>query len=239
MGKLYIVGVGSGNIEDITLKADRIIQKSDLIYCDEKMYQTIRKYYDLRKIIPNEYTKTLSRCINAIESALSYDVSILGSGDTGVYGIASIILDRIDELDYNLDVEIIPGMTSAISGASLLGAPLSQDFAIISLSDNLANKEQLEQKIIALASTDIELVLYSPCNPTIDNLKIVRNILLKIRDKKTIVGIANNIGMPNQNIIITNLENMSLETIPSFSTIFIGNDTTHVTKLKKIVTNLY
>lgn len=239
MGKLFVVGVGSGNIEDMTIKSDMIIKTSDFVYCDSKLYENIKKYYDVKKIIHNEYTATLSRCINAINSAKNNVVSILGSGDTGIYGIAGIVLDKIDELGYNIEVEIIPGITSAISGGSLLGSPLTQDFAIISLSDNLADKNQLFKKISMLASINICIVFYSPSNPTKENLKKVREILMKGRDRKTLVGIANNIGMVNQNTIITNLEEMDINDITSFSTIFVGNSTTHITKTKKLVTRLY
>lgn len=239
MGKLFVVGVGSGNIEDMTIKSDIIIKTSDFVYCDSKLYENIKKYYDVKKIIPNEYTATLSRCINAINSAKNNVVSILGSGDTGIYGIAGIVLDKIDELGYNIEVEIIPGITSAISGGSLLGSPLTQDFAIISLSDNLADKNQLFKKISMLASINICIVFYSPSNPTKENLKKVREILMKGRDRKTLVGIANNIGMVNQNTIITNLEEMNINDITSFSTIFVGNSTTHIIKTQKLVTRLY
>ena len=239
MGKLYVIGVGSGNHDDMTIKADRIIRESDYVYCDERMFQIIKDYYDIHKLIPNEYHATLSRCIHAINSAKENTVSILGSGDTGIYGIAGIILDKIDEIDSTIDVEIIPGMTSAIAGGALLGSPLTQDFAVVSLSDHFVDKEYISTKMISLASLDISIVFYSPCCSTKDNLIKVREILMNNRSKDTLVGIANYIGQENQETIITNLEEMNLDDIHSFSTIFVGNNTTHITKTKKLVTKLY
>lgn len=240
MGKLFVIGVGIGNIDDLTVKADRIIRSSDFVYCDEKMFQKMRLYYDINKLIPNDYTKTTTRCINAINQAKESDlVSILGSGDTGIYGIAGIVLDKIDEMNVDIDVEIIPGMTSAILGSSLLGSPITKDFAVITLSDHFVNKEEFEQKIKNIVTSDLSIVFYSPSNPTKENLIKAKEILLKYRDSKTLVGITNNIGNDDQNIIITNLEEFDLSFVNSLSTIFIGNNDTHLTRTRKMVTKLY
>ena len=82
----------------------------------------------------------------------------MGSGDTGIYGIASIILERTSEYMDKIDVEIVPGIIYAISGAALLGSPLTQDFAVVTLSDNLADKEKLVNKLKALAVSDLNIV---------------------------------------------------------------------------------
>lgn len=237
MGKLFVVGVGSGNYEDLTIRAERILQKSDLIYCDEKMFEKFSKYFSNNNLISNSYTATLQRCRNAIKSAEENKiVSILGSGDTGVYGISSIILE--ENISSNVDVQIIPGITSALSGAAILGSPLTQDFSIVSLSDNLADINNLENKIISLAKLDIGIVFYSPCNPTLSNLKKARDILLNYRSNDTIVGIVNNIGSTNQYFKITNLLYMLEEDINSFTTIFVGGNKTYI-KDNKIITRLY
>ena len=120
----------------------------DLIYCDEKIFGSFNKQFNKEKIIGNKYNETSARCNNAIKSALcGKNVAILGSGDTGIYGIASIILERTFEYMDKIDVEIVPGITYAISGAALLGSSLTQDFAVVTLSDNLADKGKLVNKL--------------------------------------------------------------------------------------------
>jgi precorrin-3B C17-methyltransferase len=239
MGKLYIVGIGSGNYEDLTIKASNVLKLSDLIYCDEISYQKLVSYFDKVKFIKNSYKKTEERYLNAINSCMQNKVvSILGGGDPGIYGVTSLLLEYLDKLDIKLDIEIIPGITSAISGASLLGSPISQDFAVMTLSDNLARHDQLKEKIQALASTNFSIVFYSPHNSTYENLIFARDLLLSHRSPKTVVGLVKNIGTNSQQVIITNLENMNINDIDSYTTIFIGNRETKISKTKKMITPL-
>lgn len=239
MKKLYIVGVGSGNYDDLTMRAIKVLNLSELIYCDERIFQQLNQYFDKTKIISNSYNATQERYVNAINSSLEDKVvSILGSGDAGIYGISSLILEYADNLGDEVDIEIIPGITSAISGASLLGSPLTQDFAVITLSDNLADFEQLQEKIISIASTNFSIVFYSPRNSTYKNLLLAREILLTYRSSETIVGLAKGIGTEEQKLIITNLGSINVDDIDSYTTIFVGNKETKLTKTKKMVTPL-
>lgn len=242
MGKLYVVGVGSGNYEDLTIKADRTLKKSNLIYCDEKIYTTLVKYLDISKLVKNSYNATRDRCVSAVKSAIKDNniISIVGSGDTGVYGISSIVIELIEELTTDIGIEIIPGITSAISGASLLGSPLTKDFAVISLSDNLSDKQKTIDRIVATAKTNFGIVFYSPCNPSHKNLLLAKEILLQHRKPTTIVGIAKHIGNEDEHILLTNLQDLNIDEIDTYTTLFIGRDDTRVsTKTKKMITPLY
>lgn len=238
MKKLYVVGAGSG-FEDLTIRAYQTLNKSDVIYCDELMYTKIVDHFNPDKIKKNEYTKTKTRCINAINSAASgLTTCILGSGDTGIYGISSIIYEEVDKLNLDIEVEVIPGMTSALSGAAKLGSPLTRDFALVSLSDNFTEETSLREKLEMLAQTDLILIFYSPCNPTKKNIEIAKEILLKYRGPNTVIGIASHLGEPNESGEVTNLELIPLDKIDAFSTLFIGNQDTHLTMTKKMVTPL-
>ena len=178
MKKLYVVGAGS-SFEDLTIRAYQTLNKSDAIYCDELLYSKIKTHFESSKLIPNEYTKTKTRCLNAINSANSgITTSILGSGDTGIYGISSIIYEEVDKLGLDIEVEVIPGMTSLLSGAAHLGSPLTRDFALVSLSDNFTEEVSLKEKLETLAQTDLILIFYSPCNPTKKNIELAKEILL-------------------------------------------------------------
>lgn len=239
MGSLYVIGVGNGNYDDLTLKAINILNEVEAIYCDEKIYNSFINFFCKDKIIGNKYNETSNRCNNAIQCALQgKNVAILGSGDTGIYGIASIILER-SYLYNQIKVEIIPGITYALSGSALLGSPLTQDFAVMTLSDNLADKALLVEKINALAQTDFNIVFYSICNPTKENLILAQKILLKYRSPKTVIGITTAIGTSDEEIIISNLLQLPIERINSLSTLFVGNNKTRVLSNERIITPLY
>lgn len=239
MGNLYVIGIGNGNYDDLTLKAINILNEVEFIYCDEKIYNNFINFFCENKIIGNKYNETSSRCNSAIQCALQgKKVAILESGDTGIYGIASIILERI-YLYNQIKVEIIPGITYALSGTSLLGAPLTQDFAVMTLSDNLADKTLLAEKISALAQTDFNIVFYSICNPTKKNLLLAQNILLKYRSPQTVIGITTAVGTPDEEIIISNLLQLPIGRINSLSTLFVGNSKTKALTNKRIITPLY
>ena len=242
MGKLYVVGVGSGNYEDLTIKAYSVLKDSDFIFCDENLYKVLSRYLDVRRLVSNSYTATRERCFNAIYSAINNEVvSIVGSGDVGIYGISSIIIDITQEICPKLDVEMIPGITSFLSASSLLGSPLTKDFAVISLSDNFFEKEYSKKRIEAAAKNNFAIVFLSPCNPSNKNLIIAKKILLKYRNSDSLVGIVKHIGSINQQVMITSIEKIKLEDIDSNTTIIVGREDTILsyTIPKRLTTQLY
>lgn len=109
----------------------------------------------------------------------------------------------------------------------------------MTLSDNLADKALLVEKISALAQTDFNIVFYSICNPTKENLILAQNILLKYRSPKTVIGITTAVGTSDEEIIISNLLQLPIEKINSLSTLFVGNNKTRVLSNKRIITPLY
>lgn len=121
----------------------------------------------------------------------------------------------------------------------MLGSPLTKDFVVISLSNNFGNKHDIEKKVRYAALADFNIVFYSPCNPDISNLLLAKEILLSIKKEDPIVGIANNIGCIDENIIVTNLSKFPYDRIHSFSTIFVGNSKMKLTKSRKMNSPLY
>ena len=238
MSKLYVVGVGSGNYEDMTIKAARILESVDAICSDSHIYKKLKFYFG-NKMIGNDYKSTSARCNNAINSAESgLNVAITGSGDTGIYGISSIIIERVNDANVDVEVEVIPGITSAISGASLLGSPLTSDFAVISLSSNLSDLESMKKRIIATTRAGFIIVFYSPNNSEKSNLMYAKEILLSCLPHDTSVGIVSNIGDENQSIELIELQSLDVFNVCENSTVFVGNKETSFTKTKKMVTPL-
>ncbi len=175
-------------------------------------------------------TREIERCAAAIEQALSgRRVAVISSGDPGVYGMAGLVLELLEkegELN-NIPVEIIPGITSATSAAARLGAPLMHDFAVISLSDLLTPWEIIEKRLEAAAYADFVIVLYNPAsNKRNWQLKSARDIMLKYKAPTTPVGIVKNAARQQEEVYITDIENMLIYPIDMLATVIIGNKST-------------
>jgi len=175
-------------------------------------------------------TREIERCAAAIEQALlGRKVAVISSGDPGVYGMAGLVLELLEkegELN-NIPVDIIPGITSATSAAARLGAPLMHDFAVISLSDLLTPWEIIERRLEAAASADFVIVLYNPAsNKRNWQLKSTREIMLRHKLASTPVGIVKNTARQQEEIYITDIENMLNYPVDMLTTVIIGNKST-------------
>ena len=183
-----------------------------------------------QEIVSTGMTREIERCAAAIEQALlGRKVAVISSGDPGVYGMAGLVLELLEkegELN-NIPVDIIPGITSATSAAARLGAPLMHDFAVISLSDLLTPWEMIERRLEAAASADFVIVLYNPAsNKRNWQLKSTREIMLRHKLASTPVGIVKNTARQQEEIDITDIENMLNYPVDMLTTVIIGNKST-------------
>ena len=209
--KLYVVGIGAGNYDGMTVGAVKALEAADVIV-GYTVYMM----------------KEIERCRMALESAQSGKLTaMICSGDAGIYGMASPILELAGE--YGVEAEIVAGVTAASSGAALLGSPLTCDFTVISLSDLLMPMEVIEKRIEGAAMSDICVVLYNPSSKKrADHLKKCCDILLKYRSPETVCGIAQNIGREGENAELLTLGELADYPADMFTTIFIGNSMTKV-----------
>ena len=137
MKQLTVVGLGPGGPQGLTAQAQEALGEADLICGYTGYIDLIREYYPDKELLSTPMTQEIARCRAALEAAgQGRRVAMVCSGDPGVYGMASPILELAEEVP-QVEVEILPGVTAATSGAALLGAPLTHDFAVISLSDRL------------------------------------------------------------------------------------------------------
>ena len=151
---------------------------------------------------------------------------MLCSGDAGIYGMAGIILDMAEE--YDIEVEIVPGITAAISGAAILGAPLMNDFCVISLSDLMTPWEVVEKRLEAAAQGDFSIVLYNPMSKhRPEHLKKACEILLKQKSPDTVCGYVRNIAREGQESRVLSLQELKDTALDMFTTVFIGSSQTH------------
>ena len=160
--KLYVIGLGPGEQTQMTPKAMAAIGDSDVIAGYTVYIDLIKHLTEEKEILTTPMKQEVDRCRMAIEEAVKgKTVSMVCSGDAGVYGMAGLIYEL--STDYPpIEIEIIPGITAACSGAAVLGAPLIHDFAVISLSDLLTPWELIETRLHSAAKSDFVLCLYNP-----------------------------------------------------------------------------
>jgi len=161
-GSLAIVGLGPGRREYMTPRALTVIARADYVIGNALYLDPLEPLLFGKNVIRSSMGKEVERAQQAIELARSHAVAIVSGGDAGVYGMASIVLEVLEHSGAAIDVEVIPGVTAANAAASRVGSPLSGDFAVISLSDLLTPLDVIEQRLDAVFSVGIPVVLYNP-----------------------------------------------------------------------------
>jgi precorrin-3B C17-methyltransferase len=225
--KIFVVGLGPGNVQQMTKRALNAMEESDVL-CGYSVYiELIKEMYPYKRLLSTPMKKETDRCRMAIEEALSgQTVSIVCSGDAGVYGMASLMYEVAQQYP-PVDIEIVPGVTAACSGAAVLGAPLIHDFAVISLSDLLTPWELIEKRLACAADGDFCICLYNPSSiKRHDYLQKACDIILQYRQADNIAGIVQNIGREGEHAEVMTLARLREKQVDMFTTVFIGNSKT-------------
>lgn len=229
MGKLIVVGIGPGNYENMTVGADRALAACDTIVGYHVYVDLVKDRYPDKEYITTPMTKEAQRCQMALDAAAGgKTVAMVCSGDSGIYGMAALIYELRGE-NAQPEIEVIPGLTAACSGGALLGAPLTHDFAVISLSDRLTDWETIRSRLEHAASADLSIVLYNPASHgRPDHLRRACDILLNILPPERPCGITRNIGRPGESRRTLTLGQLRDADVDMFCTVFIGNAHTRV-----------
>ena len=239
MGKLFVVGLGPGSHEGMTKQAQSALDQSDLICGYTKYVELIRPYYPEKEYLSTGMCSEIERCRAALKAAVGKTVSMVCSGDSGVYGMAGLIYELSHE-EPSVIIEIVPGVTAAQSGGAVLGAPLMQDYAVISLSDLLVSWETIEKRLRGAAIGDFAVVLYNPSShKRSDHLKRACDILLECRSGETVCGIVKNIGRDGESSEILTLSQLRETAVDMFTTVFIGSSTTRAVGGKMVTPRGY
>lgn len=227
MGKLYVVGIGSGGKQGMTFEARAALEACDVIVGYTTYVKLVTPLFPGKEVLSTPMMKEVDRCRMAIERAAEGEaVAMVCGGDAGVYGMASPILELVAG-DERVDVEVIAGVSAAQSGAAVLGAPLSHDFAVVSLSDLLTPWEAIERRLRAVAQADFCLCLYNPrSNKRPDHLARAARILLEGLSASTPCGWVRNIGRDGQESGILTLGELPALEADMFTTVFVGNSAT-------------
>ena len=237
-GKLYIVGVGPGKHDHMTFRAKQVIAESDTIVGYETYVNLVKDLIEGKTVYRYAMTQEVERAHQCIDLAKSGKiVSLVSSGDPGIYGMAGLIYETLAETGWNpqegLEVEIVPGVSALNSCASIIGSPLMTDFAVVSMSDLLVPWEIIEKRVKAAAEGDFVIVIYNPASKKrIHQLQDTRKILLNYRKPTTPVAIIKGAFRESQNIVMTNLEDLPnhSDQLGMISTVIIGNSSTYTYK---------
>lgn len=230
MGKIAVVGLGPGNIAEMTPKARRAIENAEVIVGYNTYLKLIAEIIAGKKIIGTGMMQEVERCRLAVAEAVAgRSVAVVSSGDAGVYGMAGLVLEIVLDLPEPVEVEVIAGVSAMNAAAAILGAPLMHDFAVISLSDLMTPWELIKKRVRQAAAGDFVIALYNPkSRRRVENIVEVREILLEYREKTTPVGIVTNAGRLDERKVISTLENFLSEEINMFSLVLVGNSQTYV-----------
>ena len=228
MKELTVVGIGPGTFDGMTSAAAKALERAEIIVGYTAYCELVKPYFPEKEYLSTPMTQEIERCRLALEKAAGGKrVAVICSGDAGIYGMASPILELAPE--YGVEVTIVPGVTAASSGAALLGSPLTADFAVVSLSDLLTPWETIEKRLEAAAAGDFAAVIYNPASrKRADYLEKACAIFLKHRSPETVCGVARNIGREGEETALMTLAELKDYAADMFTTVFIGNAETRI-----------
>ena len=228
MGKLYAVGIGPGAPDEMTVRAANVLNEVSVIAGYHGYLELIRPFYPDKEYIDTPMRGETERCAMALEAAKNgADVAMICSGDAGLYGMAGLLCEMA--VGTGIEIQVVPGVTAALSGAALLGAPLGHDFAVISLSDLLTPWEQIAKRLEMAAKADFCIALYNPASrQRRDHLSRACGVLLDYLSPETVCGAARMIARADQEITLMTLRELRDYRADMFTTVFVGNSRTKI-----------
>lgn len=227
MNKLYVIGIGPGEYEQMTLKAIHAMEKSDVIIGYTVYVDLVKEHFAGKEFLTTPMKKEVDRCVMAFEEAKKgKTVSMICSGDAGVYGMSGLMYEV--GVNYpDVELEIIPGVTAATGGAAVLGAPLIHDFCLISLSDLLTPWEKIEARLLGASKADFVICLYNPSSKKRhDYLQKACGLMMQYKSPDTVCGIVSYIGREGENWKVLSLRELRDTQVDMFTTVWIGNSQT-------------
>lgn len=229
MSKITVIGIGPGSPGDMTRAAVAAIGSADVIV-GYKVY--IPFVENLVKEGAEIVSTGMKQERDRVERALAIasegrDVCVVSSGDSGIYGMASLVYEMKEHLGADVEIEVIPGISAFQKAASILGAPMGHDFCVVSLSDLLTPWQLIEKRIRAAASADFVTAVYNPrSNGRYWQLFRLKEIFMEERAATTPVGYVRQAGREGERAVLTTLEAFDPEDVDMFTVVIIGNSMT-------------
>lgn len=230
--KIFVTGLGPGLYEHMTEAAKASLEEADII-CGYKTYiDIIADLIGDKEVHSSGMRKEVDRCQECLDLAnTGKTVTLVSSGDAGVYGMAGIMLEMVEKQNSDVEVVVVPGISAANAAASTLGAPLMHDYCVISLSDLMTDWEMIKKRLHCAGQGDFIVSLYNPKSKgRPNNIVEAQEILLQYKAPSTPVGIVRNAKREDERAVITTLEYMCDAEIDMFSMVIIGNSKTYITE---------
>ena len=227
---IYVVGIGPGNKEYMTLEALETIEKCDIIIGYKTYIGLIEDLLAGKTVLENGMRQEVDRCKKALDlSAQGNRVALISGGDSGVYAMAGLVYELNSKLDKREEIRVVQGVTSSISAAASLGAPLMHDFCQISLSDLMTDWSLIEKRLELASMADFVICIYNPKSKGRPNhLKRAFEIMQVYKPATTPVGIVKNAGRTNEEKYIKTLESIDFEVCDMSTMIIVGNKETYI-----------
>ena len=224
---IYIIGMGPGSQEMMTQQAKDALEASDVIVGYTVYVDLLRASYPDKEFVTTPMRQEIERCRICFSLAgEGKTVSMVCSGDAGVYGMAAPMyeLQQENKAYQQMELVVLPGITAANSGAAALG-PLIHDFCLISLSDLLTPWEQIEKRLTAAVQGDFAIAVYNPSShKRRDHLKRACDIMLTAgASPDRACGYVENIGRDGTRAHVLTLGQLRETPVNMFTTVFIGN----------------
>lgn len=237
MGKLYVIGIGPGGLEHMTLRAKEAIEESNIVVGYNKYIDMIKPLVENKELFSTGMRGEEARCRKALElSKEDNTVALISTGDSGIYGMAGLIL----QMQKDENVEIITGVTASSAAGSVVGAPLMHDNCNISLSDLMTPYELIKKRVRNVADADMIISLYNPRSKGRPHyLREAIEIIKEYRDLNTPVAVVRHALRDGQEYKLFNLENFDEEVVDMFSIVIVGNSQSFVKEGKFITPRGY
>ena len=227
MSTIFVVGIGPGAYEKMTIEAADALRNCDVIIGYTVYVDLVKEHFAGKEFLTTPMRKEVERCRLAFETAAEgKQVAMICSGDAGVYGMAGLMYEV--GVNYpEVELEIVPGVTAALGGAAVLGAPLIHDFCLISLSDLLTPWEKIKARLLGASQADFVICLYNPSSKKRhDYLQKACDLMMQYKSPDTVCGTVCNIGREGEEYHLMTLKELRDTQVDMFTTVFIGNSQT-------------
>lgn len=241
MKRIDVVGFGPGDYEYMTMEAIHAIEAADLVVGYTTYVDLLKEIFPDKAYMATPMMGEVKRCQMALDEAKKGKrIALVSSGDSGIYGMAGIMLEIAQACEEKIEVHVVPGVTAACAGAAMIGAPLMNDFAVVSMSDLMVPFEQIMKRVECAAAGDFVICIYNPkSKKRVDHLAKAAEIIMKYRSEDTPVGLVRHIGRKERNYEIVTLGTLAESEVDMFTTVIVGNSTTTVTDGRMITARGY
>ncbi len=231
-GMVFAVGLGPGDADLTTPRALAALERAELVAGYSRYVERIAPFIQGKRVISTGMTKEVERCEAALrEASKGLRVAMVCSGDAGIYGMAGLLIELVERVEAyrGIEIEVVPGVTAANAAAASLGAPLMNDFAVISLSDLLTPNDLIIKRLKAAAESDMVVALYNPrSNSRHELFDKALEIFNASLGGKGVFGLVRNACGKDETKLCGKLDELPVERVDMSTVVIIGNSQTEI-----------